>query len=44
MWIATVMGRNWGFGCKLKIHMCIYESSQAPDYVKVLMTVFQMAL
>lgn len=29
MWIATVMGRNWGFGCKSKIYMCIYESSEA---------------
>lgn len=44
MWIATVMGINWGFGCKLKIYMCIYESSQTLASVKVLMTVFQMAL
>lgn len=44
MCIATVMGRNWGFGCKLKIYMCTYESSQALACVKVLMIVFQMAL
>lgn len=46
MWIATVMGRNWGFRCKLHINicMCIYESSQALACVKVAMTAFQTAL